>query len=115
MYDAVETRPDTSITRGSGVIPGDSAPEHATDSVVSAVRVARGGGAPRGRGFLVSGTGRGTVTTLLIDHKSRNAGPRRAGVQTEHRVYVGDARDLDLPADSVDLVVTSPPYPMVEM
>lgn len=36
-------------------------------------------------------------------------------MQTEHEVIVGDARDLTLPADSVDLVVTSPPYPMVEM
>lgn len=36
-------------------------------------------------------------------------------MQTTHEVHVGDARDLDLPADSVDLVVTSPPYPMVEI
>jgi DNA modification methylase len=36
-------------------------------------------------------------------------------VETTHRVVVDDARELDLPADSVDLVVTSPPYPMVEM
>jgi DNA modification methylase len=37
-------------------------------------------------------------------------------METEHRVVVGDSRDLaDLDADSVDLVVTSPPYPMVEM
>ncbi|MFB6118390.1 DNA-methyltransferase [Halosegnis sp.] len=34
-------------------------------------------------------------------------------MQTRHEVRVGDARGLDL--DSVDLVVTSPPYPMVEM
>ena len=35
--------------------------------------------------------------------------------ETTHRVVAGDARDLDLPADSVDLAVTSPPYPMIEM
>ena len=36
-------------------------------------------------------------------------------METTHRVEVGDARTLDLPAESVELVVTSPPYPMVEM
>jgi DNA modification methylase len=38
-------------------------------------------------------------------------------VETEHAVHVGDARRVvpDLEPDSVDLVVTSPPYPMVEM
>ncbi|MFC7155566.1 DNA-methyltransferase [Halomarina halobia] len=36
-------------------------------------------------------------------------------MQTEHVLRVGDARDLALPDDSVDLVVTSPPYPMIEM
>ncbi|MFC7044696.1 DNA-methyltransferase [Halobacteriaceae archaeon GCM10025711] len=36
-------------------------------------------------------------------------------MQTTHRVVVGDARDLDLEDDSVELVVTSPPYPMIEM
>jgi site-specific DNA-methyltransferase (cytosine-N4-specific) len=36
-------------------------------------------------------------------------------VQTTHEAHVGDARDLPLPDDSVELVVTSPPYPMVEM
>ncbi|MFB6135520.1 MAG: site-specific DNA-methyltransferase [Halobacteriaceae archaeon] len=35
--------------------------------------------------------------------------------ETDHRVVVGDARDLDLPDDSVSLVVTSPPYPMIQM
>jgi DNA modification methylase len=34
---------------------------------------------------------------------------------TTHRVVAGDARDLDVPADSVDLAVTSPPYPMIEL
>ena len=36
-------------------------------------------------------------------------------METTHRVVTGDARDLDLPDDSVELVVTSPPYPMIEM
>lgn len=36
-------------------------------------------------------------------------------MRTEHALHVGDARDLTLPDDSLDLVVTSPPYPMIEM
>jgi site-specific DNA-methyltransferase (adenine-specific) len=36
-------------------------------------------------------------------------------VDTNHRVAVGDARRLPLADESVQLVVTSPPYPMVEM
>ena len=37
-------------------------------------------------------------------------------METTHRVVVGDARDAATVADeSVELVVTSPPYPMVEM
>ena len=36
-------------------------------------------------------------------------------METTHRVVTGDARDLDVPDDSVELVVTSPPYPMIEM
>jgi DNA modification methylase len=37
-------------------------------------------------------------------------------METEHHVYADDARELGaLAEDSVDLVVTSPPYPMVEM
>ena len=37
-------------------------------------------------------------------------------MQTDHRVVVGDSRTLDGVADdAVDLVVTSPPYPMIEM
>ena len=36
-------------------------------------------------------------------------------METDHAVVTGDARELALPADSVDLVVTSPPYPMIEM
>jgi DNA modification methylase len=36
--------------------------------------------------------------------------------QTTHRIHVADARNLAaLGDDSVDLVITSPPYPMVEM
>ena len=38
-----------------------------------------------------------------------------AGFETTHRIVTGDARELDLPAESVELVVTSPPYPMIEM
>jgi site-specific DNA-methyltransferase (cytosine-N4-specific) len=34
--------------------------------------------------------------------------------ETEHAVSVGDARALAVPDESVDLVITSPPYPMVE-
>ena len=37
------------------------------------------------------------------------------GMATTHRVTVGDARELALPDESVELVVTSPPYPMIEM
>ena len=36
-------------------------------------------------------------------------------METTHRVYVDDARELPLADDSVQLVVTSPPYPMIEM
>ncbi|MFB6205526.1 MAG: site-specific DNA-methyltransferase [Haloglomus sp.] len=38
-------------------------------------------------------------------------------MQTEHVVNVADAREAiaDLDTDAIDLVVTSPPYPMVEM
>ena len=36
-------------------------------------------------------------------------------METTHAVVTGDARELDLPADAVELVVTSPPYPMIEM
>ena len=37
-------------------------------------------------------------------------------METEHACTVGDARDMTtLASDSVDLVVTSPPYPMIEM
>ncbi len=37
-------------------------------------------------------------------------------METNHAVRVGDSRDLTLiEADAVDLVVTSPPYPMIEL
>jgi DNA modification methylase len=36
-------------------------------------------------------------------------------METTHELYAADARDLALPDGSVDLVVTSPPYPMVEL
>lgn len=37
-------------------------------------------------------------------------------METEHRIHYTDARQLAfLPENSVDLVVTSPPYPMIEM
>ncbi|WP_254273689.1 DNA-methyltransferase [Haloarcula marina] len=36
-------------------------------------------------------------------------------METSHRVVTGDARELPLADDSVELVVTSPPYPMIEM
>ncbi|SFC73450.1 DNA modification methylase [Halobiforma haloterrestris] len=37
-------------------------------------------------------------------------------METTHRVFVGDARELSgIEDDSVELVVTSPPYPMIEM
>jgi len=36
-------------------------------------------------------------------------------METRHRALNGDARELPLPDDSVELVVTSPPYPMIEM
>jgi len=37
-------------------------------------------------------------------------------MRTEHSFYQGDSRRLSfIPSESVDLVVTSPPYPMIEM
>ncbi|MFC4549044.1 DNA-methyltransferase, partial [Halorussus sp. GCM10023401] len=37
-------------------------------------------------------------------------------METEHRIHVDDARAMEqLADDSVELVVTSPPYPMIEM
>ncbi|WP_142856017.1 DNA-methyltransferase [Salinigranum halophilum] len=36
-------------------------------------------------------------------------------MRTEHVLHVGDSRESDVADESVDLVVTSPPYPMIEM
>ncbi len=38
-------------------------------------------------------------------------------METNHKVYFTDSRDLHwlIPSDSIDLIVTSPPYPMIEM
>ena len=37
-------------------------------------------------------------------------------METFHRVFIGDAREISqLDANTVELVVTSPPYPMIEM
>ncbi len=47
---------------------------------------------------------------------SGTAQPSDDAMETEHACTVGDARDMTtLATDSVDLVVTSPPYPMIEM
>jgi len=43
------------------------------------------------------------------------ADERDAALATTHRVAVEDARDLSLPDESVELVVTSPPYPMIDL
>ena len=38
------------------------------------------------------------------------------GLETEHRVVVDDSRYLEgVDDDAVELVVTSPPYPMIEL
>ncbi len=54
------------------------------------------------------------------DMKEKVTGPRREAKVpewwTEHRIYFGDAREISfIPESSVDLIVTSPPYPMIEM
>ncbi len=37
-------------------------------------------------------------------------------MKTTHSIFFQDARDLkEIPSESVDLVVTSPPYPMIDM
>ncbi|MFW5938719.1 MAG: DNA-methyltransferase [Halanaeroarchaeum sp.] len=41
--------------------------------------------------------------------------PDETAQTTTHRALLGDARDLPLADESVELVVTSPPYPMIEM
>ncbi len=55
-------------------------------------------------------TGLGSSETTIPSPRPATA------VQTSHAVVVGDARELTTVADdSVELVVTSPPYPMIEM
>ena len=51
----------------------------------------------------------------LPNRKARYGSGTVPDVETTHEVRVGDAREVDLGAGSVDLLVTSPPYPMVEM
>ena len=37
-------------------------------------------------------------------------------MKTTHNILFQDARNLkEIPSESVDLIVTSPPYPMIEM
>ncbi|MEL7832430.1 site-specific DNA-methyltransferase [Fodinibius sp. Rm-B-1B1-1] len=36
-------------------------------------------------------------------------------METTHKILFGDAKTMDIADNSVDLVVTSPPYPMIEM
>ncbi len=37
-------------------------------------------------------------------------------LESDHELVIGDARDMSgLPDESVELIVTSPPYPMIEM
>ncbi|MFC6874656.1 hypothetical protein [Halobellus marinus] len=36
-------------------------------------------------------------------------------METRHRTYVGDAGEMAAVDDAVELVVTSPPYPMIEL
>ena len=50
------------------------------------------------------------------DHrKAHPVCAERRHMETRHAVHAGDARDLPLSDDAVELVVTSPPYPMVEL
>jgi len=48
------------------------------------------------------------------EEHSRFGDDSEDGFCTRHRPLVADARDLPLPDDSVELAVTSPPYPMIE-
>ncbi len=49
-------------------------------------------------------------------HSGFNRCRECTGVQSTHRVVTGDSRSLEeVDDDSVELVVTSPPYPMIEM
>jgi DNA modification methylase len=46
----------------------------------------------------------------------KNVQKNTSDIRTEHRIIFADSRDLSSVEDSsVDLVVTSPPYPMIEM
>jgi modification methylase len=37
-------------------------------------------------------------------------------MKTEHKIVFGDAREMkELKNESVDLMITSPPYPMIQM
>lgn len=37
-------------------------------------------------------------------------------IKTTHKIYFKDARKMDsIPSDSIDLMITSPPYPMIKM
>lgn len=37
-------------------------------------------------------------------------------MKTNHKILYQDSRNLgDIPSESIDLIVTSPPYPMIEM
>ena len=56
-----------------------------------------------------------SVFTVPADRKTRYPSGPSGTVETTHEIRVGDARELDVEPGSVDLVVTSPPYPMVEM
>ena len=49
------------------------------------------------------------------DRKTPYPAGIRPDVETTHEIRVGDARELEVASGSVDVVVTSPPYPMVEM
>ena len=56
-----------------------------------------------------------TPAPTTPDRKTPYPSGTPPAVRTTHEIRVGDAREADVGADSVDLVVTSPPYPMVEM
>ncbi|MDY6970154.1 MAG: DNA methyltransferase, partial [Spirochaetota bacterium] len=37
-------------------------------------------------------------------------------METRHKIYISDSRNLkQVPDESVDLIITSPPYPMIQM
>lgn len=53
----------------------------------------------------------------MLDSKGwRNTQGQNVDIRTEHRIIFSDSRDLSsVLNNSVDLIVTSPPYPMIEM